>query len=236
MWIGWLPSCGFSSPLHQTRTFSELKKQSLFPFSSSSVLNPEIQHHQFLLSSNVWFIWCFVVVQYKRMETCKEPVIEHLSDLIVKNCQTVLQQWCTSWDEPRDLFSLPHVPHIVLSSPPHIKLLPTFLLHEISPQLGCLKLQWHLNDPVLYTFSFKVLSNKMAAKSLEVYAVRTITFDHTTGVQLMRRSMQLAAECLQVPWWEVRDANSEPAHQAHQPASLGQRKQACWSIWVSLHP
>lgn len=61
----------------------------------------------------------------------------------------------------------------------------------------------------------------MAAKSLEVYAVRTITFDHTTGVELMRCGMQLAAECLQVLWWEVRDANYVPAHQAHQQEALG---------------
>lgn len=89
-----------------------------------------------------------------------------------------------------------------------------------------MKLQWHLNAPVLYLWSFKVLGSKMAAKSLNVYAVMTITFDHTIGVQLMSCSMQLAAECLQVPWWDVRDANSVPllpwANEANLQENLSQ--------------
>lgn len=63
-----------------------------------------------------------------------------------------------------------------------------------------LKLMVTRTQPPSLCVHLKVLSHKIAAKSLEAEAVITIKFDHTTGVQLICCNMQLAAECLHVPW------------------------------------
>lgn len=57
----------------------------------------------------------------------------------------------------------------------------------------------HKRSPPLCV-QFKVISSNVGAKSVEVYMVITITFDHPTGVQLMCCNVQLVAGCLQVPW------------------------------------